>query len=241
VCCTGQSGDFYALPASCSRLLASPPPSTFPPACPTQTTLPYRRSFSSRSLPPPPPIRLDAFPNPTPPSPWFASPQPQGFAETHQLYHPNLSSLQPSSVASATSLPPPYLRHTASTNGTFDDLSLFAPIPPSQQQLFDFDLLNAMQSPNQNYPSPYSEVSERASPLGTAGFTMSSSPRMIKKLSPEFDFKAPFPKTPDLQTPTRRVSSDIPTPPRNTEGLFYCDHPNCRSDPPKFTRKCEWK
>ena len=42
-------------------------------------------------------------------------------------------------------------------------------------------------------------------------------------------------------SPTREERGASHEPPQNPDGTFYCDHSKCAKDPPRFSRKSEWK
>lgn len=83
----------------------------------------------------------------------------------------------------------------------------------------------------QNYPSPHSDVSRQ-----TTSSALSILPGAMT--SPNMQFVAsPSVAESSLSGRGSRRSQE---PPRNGNGMLYCDHPECARQPPVFTRKCEW-
>jgi len=83
----------------------------------------------------------------------------------------------------------------------------------------------------QNYPSPHSDVSHQ-----TTSSTLSILPGAMT--SPNMQFVAsPSVAGSSLSGRSSRRSLE---PPRNAEGMLYCDNPECARQPPLFSRKCEW-
>lgn len=83
-----------------------------------------------------------------------------------------------------------------------------------------------------NYPSPGSSTSEQ-----TTSHSVSVPPPNI---SPGI-YSMPSPSVPD-DTRSRQSSRKSQEPPRNAEGLLYCNHAeHAQQQPPAFSRKCEWR
>ncbi|KAL2038185.1 hypothetical protein N7G274_009133 [Stereocaulon virgatum] len=82
-----------------------------------------------------------------------------------------------------------------------------------------------------NYPSPHSDVS---GPTSSSCLSMlphaMTSPSMPLVASPSVAGSSDF----------RRSSRRSQEPPRNVQGIMYCDHRECADNPPVFPRKCEW-
>ena len=85
----------------------------------------------------------------------------------------------------------------------------------------------------QDYPSPRSSTSEQTpSPYVPVLPSNVLSPRMPVMPSPSVA----------ASTSSRQSSRRSQEPPRNAEGLLYCNHPeHAEQEPPVFSRKCEWK
>ena len=83
-----------------------------------------------------------------------------------------------------------------------------------------------------NYPSPHSDVSGQTSSscLSVLPHAMTS-PSMPLVASPSVAGSSDF----------RHSSRRSQEPPRNVEGIMYCDHRECADNPPVFPRKCEWR
>lgn len=83
----------------------------------------------------------------------------------------------------------------------------------------------------QNYPSPHSDVSHQTTPS-----TLSILPGAIT--SPNMQYMvSPSVAGSSLSGRSSRRSLE---PPRNAEGMLYCENPACARQPPLFARKCEW-
>ncbi|KAL6715493.1 hypothetical protein ACLMJK_006454 [Lecanora helva] len=91
----------------------------------------------------------------------------------------------------------------------------------------------------QDYPSPHSNVSEQTSTSSCLsvlpGAAMMSPPGRTLVLSPSM---VPSLEASTNSRPSSRNASGHP--PRNPQGMLYCDHVDCREKPPVFSRKCEW-
>ena len=85
----------------------------------------------------------------------------------------------------------------------------------------------------QDYPSPGSSTSEQTpSPYVPVLPSNVLSPRMSLMPSPSVA----------ASTSSRQSSRRSQEPPRNAEGLLYCNHPeHADQERPVFSRKCEWK
>ncbi|MCJ1398109.1 hypothetical protein MMC11_001306 [Xylographa trunciseda] len=83
---------------------------------------------------------------------------------------------------------------------------------------------------SQDYPSPHSDGSDRASSLCSV-MPSNLSPALPKATSPSTDGNL-----------SRRQSNNTTddAPPRNAQGQITCDHANCALVPKIFVRKCEW-
>ena len=84
----------------------------------------------------------------------------------------------------------------------------------------------------QNYPSPGSSTSEQTS----SSYVPVLPPNVI---SPGIPMQSPSVAG---DTASRQSSRRSQEPPRNVEGLPYCNHAeHAQQQPPVFSRKCEWK
>ena len=85
--------------------------------------------------------------------------------------------------------------------------------------------------PMQNYPSPHSDVSRQ-----TTSSCLPVLPGAM--MSPSI----PLGASPSVagSSNSHQSSRGSQEPPRNTEGLMYCDNIECAQQPPVFARKCEW-
>lgn len=83
-----------------------------------------------------------------------------------------------------------------------------------------------------SYPSPHSDVSGQmtSSCLSVLPRAMTS-PSMPLVVSPSVAGSSN----------SRHSSRRSQEPPRNMEGMMYCDNPECADNPPVFPRKCEWR
>ena len=83
-----------------------------------------------------------------------------------------------------------------------------------------------------NYPSPHSDVSGQ-----TTSSCLSVLPRAMTSPS------MPLVASPSLagSSNSRHSSRRSQEPPRNMEGMTYCDNSECADNPPVFSRKCEWR
>ena len=86
-----------------------------------------------------------------------------------------------------------------------------------------------MDNPQNTYPSPHSEGTGRAPSLSVAPMDQIS-PQMAHEGSPS-DY------SPTMHTRRDSLNRE---PPRNQMGQIYCDHNECASNQPTFSRKCEW-
>ena len=85
--------------------------------------------------------------------------------------------------------------------------------------------------PMQNYPSPHSDISHQTtSPCLSVVPGAMMSPSMPLVASPSVA----------ESSNSRQSSRRSQEPPRNTQGLMYCDNIECAGQPPVFARKCEW-
>lgn len=86
---------------------------------------------------------------------------------------------------------------------------------------------------SQNYPSPHSAASDRASPLCPVNMSGNSPQIMQRETSP----------SDALSPPRRRDTSKQMNeePPRNAQGQIYCNDPECANKNEIFARKCEWR
>lgn len=82
----------------------------------------------------------------------------------------------------------------------------------------------------QNYPSPHSDVS---GPIHTSTYPAHAG----LMLSPKHMVNSPSIAGSSESHPSSHKSLE---PTRNAQGVLYCDFPDCRPDPPIFTRPCEW-
>ena len=82
-----------------------------------------------------------------------------------------------------------------------------------------------------NYPSPHSDVSGQTSSSCLSVLPAITSPSMPLVASPSVAGSSDF----------RHSSRRSQEPPRNNEGIMYCDHRECADNPPVFPRKCEWR
>ena len=91
------------------------------------------------------------------------------------------------------------------------------------------------------YPSPHSEASETAPSLIPVSLpeTAAASPRQRHMVGPRPGVSSPS-LSRTIGSASRRESAGPTEPPRNAQGQIYCDHPECASKPPTFSRKCEW-
>lgn len=89
----------------------------------------------------------------------------------------------------------------------------------------------------QDYPSPHSNVSDQttSSCLSVLPGAMIS-PRMPIVTSPSMSIVPSVGGSSNSRQSSRRSTE----PPRNAQGLLYCNHPECAQQPPVFSRKCEW-
>ena len=92
--------------------------------------------------------------------------------------------------------------------------------------------LGMQMSDMQDYPSPHSDVSvQTASSCPPVLPGAGTSPNMPLVASPSVAASS-------LSRDSSRKSQE---PPRNAEGLLYCNFPKCTQQPrPVFSRKCEW-
>ncbi|MCJ1281451.1 hypothetical protein MMC26_000770, partial [Xylographa opegraphella] len=83
---------------------------------------------------------------------------------------------------------------------------------------------------SQDYPSPHSDGSDRASSLCSV-MPPNLSPALPQATSPSTDG--------NLSRRQSNNTNDDP-PPRNSQGQIICDRSDCTLPPPTFARKCEW-
>ena len=85
----------------------------------------------------------------------------------------------------------------------------------------------------QDYPSPGSSISEQTTSSYVSVLPSNVISRGISLM--------PSPSVAE-DTSTRHNSRRSQEPPRNAEGLLYCDHTeHAQQQPPVFSRKCEWR
>ena len=83
---------------------------------------------------------------------------------------------------------------------------------------------------SQDYPSPHSDGSDRASSLCSV---------MPSNLSPALP-QATSPSTEGNLSRRQSNNTSDDAPPRNNQGQIVCDHSDCTLLPQTFARKCEW-
>ena len=87
-----------------------------------------------------------------------------------------------------------------------------------------------------DYPSPHSNVSEQ-----TTSSCLSVVPgAMMSPGRPVVPSPSMVPSLGESES-SRQSSRRSTEPPRNTQGVAYCSHPDCASTGTVFSRKCEWK
>jgi hypothetical protein len=166
------------------------------------------------------------------PSPAWQHPQDQGSSHTNYV---TSQAWQPSQGTTSISTPVTNFQ-PATSHATFD----FPSATSSGQNFYtayndpghfrnQYNSLQQLGVPmdnTQGYPSPHSEGQERSNSIAVDNL----SPHMANEASPEY-------------SPTsRRHSGGFANrdAPRNQMGVIYCDHNECASNPPTFSRKCEW-
>lgn len=84
----------------------------------------------------------------------------------------------------------------------------------------------------QTYPSPHSDVSKDERRSSTYSFLPNNdmSPKMVLAASPGAQ----------SQHSPSSVGKKGEEPPRDASGQITCSHPKCASQPPTFSRRCEW-
>lgn len=96
----------------------------------------------------------------------------------------------------------------------------------SHQRTSNFQLQIPDMSDTNGYPSPRSE-GPRTSPMAGSGDEAA------------MDHQA-TPPSESVSKPRLAVKRQR-DPPKNTDGLLFCDHPDCSKVLPTFRRPCEWK
>ena len=85
-----------------------------------------------------------------------------------------------------------------------------------------------------DYPSPRSEMSGQSRSPSLSIYPIADTTSTAIPYS-----TIPASKISSSYGSPESVRSEEPS--RNDQGLIYCSHKDCASDPPTFTRKCEWK
>ena len=162
-------------------------------------------------------------------------PQFQGFiGTTHNVSHndwqPRDDQINISTSASQQSYPAlsiiPYTTDLQLSSASTDNSDFWdypSNLPPG------INLRVPMQN-SQDYPSPHSDGSDRASSLCSV-MPSNLSPALPQATSPSTDG--------NLSLRQSNITTDD-APPRNDHGQIICDHPDCALLPQTFARKCEW-
>ena len=140
---------------------------------------------------------------------------------SHSLYSGSNASINPYAAPYHTTAPSAYYSPAYASPGT-----LGVPYPIG---------LHIPMQGSQNYPSPHSAASERASSLCPVTMSENTSPHIPREPSPSDE------RGPPRRRDNNNNKQQNDEPPKNAQGQIYCNHRDYVGRNETFARKCEWR